>query len=217
MIKFEHVAKTYEETGQTALDDISFEIKSGSFTYVTGESGSGKSTLIKMILGEEKADHGSVEIDGVDVGKLDSKKMSDYRRSLGVIFQDYRLMQEETVYENIALPLKIRGVSKNHISKQVSYTLSLIGMTNKYNRLPKEISGGEQQKVCLARAIVDNPRILLCDEPTANLDPKFSNEVVKLLEIINQRGVTVVMATHDQELINPMHDKIILKQGRMSK
>lgn len=213
MIKFTHVNKSYEEN---VIDDATFELPRGSFSYVTGESGVGKSTLIKMILGEVKPDSGQVIVNGNEVEKMTAGDIANYRRRMGIIFQDFRLIQDLNVFENVALPLKIYGAPKSTIQKEVTYTLSLLGISKLYDRYPKEISGGEQQKVCLARAIVNHPYVLLADEPTANLDPESSREVERLLEIINQMGTTVVVATHNYEIMNPEYQELKMNQGKIN-
>lgn len=215
MIKFSHVSKTFEDTGQKALRDVSFQMKRGSFHYIIGESGAGKSTVIKMLLGEEKPDTGCIELNGVNVCKLQHKSMAGYRRNIGVIFQDYRLIREENVFDNVALPLRVCGASKMDVQKKVSYMLGVIGMSRKFKRYPDELSGGEQQKICLARAIINNPCVLLADEPTANLDPYYAKEVASLLEMIHQRGTTVLMVTHNRAIMNQNHEVITLNKGKI--
>lgn len=216
MIRFEKVTKYYENTGQTALDKVSFHINKGEFCYIQGESGAGKSTLIKLILGMEKPTTGNIRIGGENPAGLSGMKLSGYRQKIGVIFQDYQLIQDRNVFQNVALAQLIAGKSSHIMQKQVSYILSLVGISNKFKAYPSQLSGGEQQKVCLARAIVNQPNILLADEPTGSLDPQSAEELINLLEVIHNRGTTVVMVTHNRELVERHpHSVITLNQGKV--
>lgn len=218
LIRLKNVEKKYK-TGTTALYDINLAIEKGSFVFIIGGSGSGKSTLIKMLYREEKPSKGQVLVGGVDVGKLRNKKVYKFRRKLGIVFQDYRLLPKSTVYENVAFALEVIGEPKNEIRRKVLKALEDVGLKNKVHNYPDQLSGGEQQRVAIARAIVNNPKMLLCDEPTGNLDPDMSMEVMKVLDDINKnRGTTIIMATHDKEIVNRMKKQVItLKNGHLVK
>ncbi|WP_156036072.1 cell division ATP-binding protein FtsE [Butyrivibrio sp. AE3004] len=199
MISFNHVKKEYVAGGQitNVYENFNEIIEDGEFVVLTGESGSGKSTLIKMILKEVEPQSGTILVDGKDISKISTKQIPFYRRGIGVLFQDFRLIQSETVYDNLVTAILATGGSRKEAGKKIVNVLTMLGIDRLHKRYPKELSGGEQQKVCLARAIINNPRLLLVDEPTGNLDPTSSEELNRLLEVINRQGVTVVMATHD--------------------
>ena len=199
MISFSHVTKKYEnEDGKVLVyEDFSEEIGKGEFVVLTGESGSGKTTLIKMLLKETEPDSGTIFVDGKDISKIGRKDIPFYRRSIGVLFQDFRLIQESSVYDNLMSVILATGGSYKEAEKKIVDVLTMLGIDSLHKRFPKQMSGGEQQKVCLARAIINNPGILLVDEPTGNLDPSSSAEINRLLDVVNGQGITIVMATHD--------------------
>lgn len=199
MISFSHVTKKYEnEDGKVLVyEDFSEEIGKGEFVVLTGESGSGKTTLIKMLLKETEPDSGTIFVDGKDISKIGRKDIPFYRRSIGVLFQDFRLIQESSVYDNLMSAILATGGSYKEAEKKIVDVLTMLGIDSLHKRFPKQMSGGEQQKVCLARAIINNPVILLVDEPTGNLDPSSSAEINRLLDVVNGQGITIVMATHD--------------------
>lgn len=209
MVFFENVSKIYEETGTQALDNVSFHIEHGEFVFIIGSSGAGKSTLTKLMLCEEQMSGGSVIINGVDVGRLKKKDIPYYRRSIGMVFQDFRLLQNKTVFDNVAFALEIRGASKRAIRRAVPNVLSMVGLSDKAKVKPNQLSGGEQQRVALARAMVNNPPVLIADEPTGNLDPVTSEEIMLLLEDINKRGTTVIVVTHDRDMVDKMQKRVI--------
>lgn len=208
MITFENVTKVYED-GTKALDEVSFHIEKGEFVFVVGPSGSGKSTLTRLLMHEETPTSGSITIDGTRVQDLKRKDIPYLRRSIGVIFQDFRLLDDRTVYENIAFAMQIVGASKREIRRQVPHLLSMVGLSGKAKLFPTQLSRGEAQRVAVARALANNPPILLADEPTASLPPKTSFEIVELLCDINARGTTVVMATHAKEIVDTVHKRVI--------
>lgn len=213
IILLENVSKTYT-TGTEALKEITMTIQKGEFVFIVGRSGSGKSTLIRLILKEIEPTLGKIYVAGNDLSKIKRKKIPKLRRNIGVVFQDFRLLKDRNVFENVAFAQKVVGVSNYSIRKQVPAMLSIVGLTDKYNSYPNELSGGEQQRVALARALVNNPTLLLADEPTGNLDPKNSWEIIKLLEEINLRGTTVIVVTHNHEIVNVMQKRVItLNQG----
>ncbi len=208
MIEFKNVSKTYE-TGTEAVHNASFVIEKGEFAFLVGSSGSGKSTLIKLILKEEEASHGNIIINGKDITFLKQKRIPYLRRSMGVVFQDFRLLPDKTVYENVAFAMYIVKATPRHIRRQVPMVLSLVGLSNKAKCYPHELSGGEQQRVALARALVNNPSMIIADEPTGNLDPETAWDIMGLLNDINARGTTVVMATHAKDIVNAMKKRVI--------
>lgn len=217
LIRVSDVQKTYK-TGTVALYDIDLSIKKGEFVFVIGASGSGKSTLIKMLYREEKPDRGSIIIGGINVAKLRNRKVYVLRRKLGVVFQDFKLLPKLTVYENVAFAMEALGYDKKEIHKRVIEVLDLVGLKNVVRKYPDQISGGEQQRVAIARAIVNRPKLLICDEPTGNLDPDTSMEIMKVLENINAMGTTIVMATHDRDIVDRMKKRVILlDHGRLAK
>ena len=215
MIKLDHVSKSYS-TGAPALNDVSIHIEKGEFVFIVGDSGSGKSTLIKLLLRELVPTSGTIEVNGVNVGKLRHRKIPKFRRNIGVVFQDFRLLKDRNVYENVAFAQRVVQVPNKEIKKNVPSILSIVGLAGKYKARPKQLSGGEQQRVALARALVNNPPILLADEPTGNLDPKNSWEIMKLLEEANQRGTTIIVVTHNHEIVNAMKKRVItMQQGNI--
>ena len=218
LIRMKNVEKKYRN-GVTAIYDLNLAIEKGSFVFVIGGSGSGKSTLIKMLYREEKPTKGQVIVGGLDVAKLKNKKVYKLRRKLGIVFQDYRLLPKQTVYENVAFALECIGEKKEIIRTKVLKALEDVGLKNKVHNYPDQLSGGEQQRVAIARAIVNDPKLLLCDEPTGNLDPEKSMEIMKVLEDINKvRGTTIIMATHDKDIVNKMKKQVItLKDGHLVK
>lgn len=202
--------------GSTALDDISFYIERGEFVFIVGPSGSGKSTLIKLLMHEEVATSGQVIINNDDVAALKRREIPYLRRSMGVVFQDFRLLPKKTVFENVAFAMDIIGASRKEIRKQVPNVLSLVGLSHKAKSYPDELSGGEQQRVALARALVNNPAFLIADEPTGNLNPKAAMEIMDLLDDINKRGTTVIMATHAKDIVDRMKKRVIaIEDGKI--
>lgn len=216
LIRIKNVEKKYKN-GVTAVYDLSLAIEKGSFTFVIGGSGSGKSTLIKMLYREEKPTKGQIIVGGLNVAKLRNKKVYKLRRKLGIVFQDYRLLPKLTVYENVAFAMEVIGAKKDEIRKNVLKALEEVGLKNKIHNYPDQLSGGEQQRVAIARAIVNNPKLLLCDEPTGNLDPEKSMEIMNVLDNINKtRGTTIIMATHDKDIVNKMKKQVVtLKDGHL--
>ena len=218
LIEFRNVTKQYKN-GVTALYDLNLDIEKGDFVFIIGGSGSGKSTLIKLLYREEKPTKGNILLGGIRVDKLRNRSVFKLRRKLGIVFQDYRLLPKLTVYENVAFALEAIGESKKEIRPKVLKALELVGLKSKIRDYPDDLSGGEQQRVAIARAIVNEPRVLICDEPTGNLDPAMSLEIVRLLESINEKeGTTVLMVTHDKEIVNIMKKHVIaLKEGHLYK
>ncbi|MGN1324000.1 MAG: cell division ATP-binding protein FtsE [Bacilli bacterium] len=217
MIRVTDVQKTYKN-GVVALYDFSVTISKGEFVFVIGASGSGKSTFIKMLYREEKPDKGEIFIGGINVAKLKNRKVYKLRRKLGVVFQDFKLLPKLTVYENVAYALEVFALDKKIIHNQVMKVLNLVGLKGKLRQYPDQLSGGEQQRVAIARAIVNEPKILICDEPTGNLDPHTSMEIMKVLEEINKLGTTIIMATHDKEIVNKMKKRVIyIEEGKLIK
>ncbi|MDD3277615.1 MAG: cell division ATP-binding protein FtsE [Lachnospiraceae bacterium] len=213
MITLDSVSKSYDK-GQPALDNISLHIEKGEFVFVVGNSGSGKSTLIKLLLKELEPTSGTVKVNEQMLSKLKRRKVPKYRRGIGCVFQDFRLLKDRNVYENVAFAQRVIEKPGRVIKKRVPEVLTLVGLAEKYKSLPRELSGGEQQRVALARALVNRPEILLADEPTGNLDPRNSNEIMKLLEEINARGTTVLVVTHNREIVNAMKKRVIrLRKG----
>ena len=208
MIEFRNVSKTYD-TGTEAVNNASFKIEKGEFAFLVGTSGSGKSTLIKMILKEEEPTKGNIIINGKDTTYLKPKRVPYLRRSMGVVFQDFRLLPDKTVYENVAFAMYIVKATPKHIRRQVPMVLSLVGLSDKAKMYPNELSGGEQQRVALARALVNNPSMLIADEPTGNLDPETAWDIMTLLNDINMRGTTVVVATHAKDIVDRMKKRVI--------
>jgi cell division transport system ATP-binding protein len=215
LISINNVSKIYPN-GTVALNGINIEIHKGEFVFFVGSSGAGKSTLVKMLLKEENPTSGSISVDGVVINSLKRRQVPYYRRKLGVVFQDFRLLPDKTVAENIAFAMHVVEASRREIARQVPRVLSVVGLGDKANVFPGQLSGGEQQRVSLARAIVNNPSLLIADEPTGNLDPDTAWEIMKLLKEINQRGTTVIMATHARDIVNYMRQRVVtLERGRI--
>jgi cell division transport system ATP-binding protein len=213
MIKIEGVSKSYGN-GAPALNNLNLDIDEGEFVFVVGASGSGKSTFIKLLLKELNPTEGTIQVAEQNLSKLKSRGVAKYRRSLGVVFQDFRLLQDRDVYSNIAFAQRVIGVPTKEIKKNVARVLSLVGLSEKYRSNPNELSGGEQQRVALARALVNHPKLLLADEPTGNLDPENSWEIMNLLEKINEQGTTVIVVTHNMEIVKKMNKRVItMKKG----
>ncbi len=211
MIKLEHVSKSYS-AGIPALNDVNLEIEDGEFVFIVGDSGSGKSTMIKLLLKELEPSEGTIHIDGKNLGKIRRRQVPKFRRNIGVVFQDFRLLKDRNVYENIAFAQKVIGESTKNIKKKVPAMLSVVGLAAKYRSNPRELSGGEQQRVAIARALINEPSILLADEPTGNLDNNNAWEIMKLLEEINSRGTTVIVVTHNMEIVKVMKKRVITVQ-----
>ena len=215
MIEFKNVNKTYS-TGMKAVQNANFTINKGEFAFLVGASGSGKSTLIKLILKEEEPSTGNIIINGKDTTFLKKSRVPYLRRSMGVVFQDFRLLPDKTVYENVAFAMYIVKASPRHIRRQVPMVLSLVGLSEKAKMYPNELSGGEQQRVALARALVNNPSMLIADEPTGNLDPETAWDIMTLLDDINKRGTTVVVATHAKDIVDKMKKRVIqISKGKI--
>ena len=208
MIELREVTKEYSK-GIAALNGISLKIEPGEFVFIVGDSGSGKSTLIRLLMKELEPTSGKIQVMGNDLSKLKHKEIPFYRRKIGVVFQDFRLLKDRNVYENVAFALRVTETATRVIKKKVPAALSLVGLAQKYKSFPKELSGGEQQRVAIARAIVNEPMILLADEPTGNLDPANSWEIMKLLQEANDRGTTVIVVTHNHEIVKAMHKRVI--------
>ena len=217
MIDLRQVSKTYP-SGVKALDGVNLHINKGEFVFVVGHSGAGKSTLIKTLLREEKPDEGEIEVNGRDLVHMKSREIPYFRRTIGVVFQDFRLIPTMTVFDNVAFALQVTGVPRRYIRRRVPYVLDLLGLTDKYKHYPPELSGGEQQRVALARALVNNPDLLIADEPTGNIDPELSYNIVELLDEINKTGTTILMVTHEHELVSRFHHRtVMLENGRIIK
>lgn len=217
MIHLENVSKTYKN-GTNALSNINLDIDDGEFVYIIGETGSGKSTLIRLLDGEEIPTQGKVMVNGTNVGRLRFSKVPLYRRKIGVVFQDYQLLKKKTVYDNIAFALECIDKTKNEVAARVREVLKIIDLEDKFNSYPTQLSGGQQQRVVIGRAIANNPQVLICDEPTGNLDPRHSNEIVELLDKINKEGTTIIVVTHDDVLVDTFKKRTItLDQGHIVK
>lgn len=212
MIEMQDVFKKYPN-GVQAVDGININIKAGEFVYVVGPSGAGKSTFIKMIYREEKPTSGSIIIDGVNLSKLKESKVPFLRRNIGVVFQDFKLLPQLTVYENVAFALEVIEESPKNIKKRVMEVLDLVKLKHKARHLPNELSGGEQQRISIARSIVNSPKVMIADEPTGNLDPDTSWEIMNIFEEINEKGTTIVMATHNREIVNTIKKRVIAIEG----
>lgn len=215
MIKMQNIEKRYD-SGVLALSDINIDINKGDFLFIVGESGAGKSTLMKLLLKEENPTSGSIVLDGKDITRLHRRHFPKIRRKMGVVFQDFRLLDNKTVYENVAYAMQILNENPKKISRQVPIILSMVGLSDKAKNYPTELSGGEKQRVSIARAMINNPPLLIADEPTGNLDPNTSWEIMKLLKQINMRGTTILMATHDKEIVDSMKRRVVaLEDGRI--
>ena len=209
MIHLDKVSKIYPASSRPALDKVTIDVDKGEFVFLIGQSGSGKSTVLRLILREEKASEGTVEVNGKDLAKLPGRKVPDLRRRIGCVFQDFRLLPKKNVFENVAFALEVINKSPKAIKRTVPEVLDLVGLTGKAQRMPSELSGGEQQRVAIARAFVNRPLVLLADEPTGNLDPDTSQGIMSLLERINRTGTTVLMATHDNNIVDAMRRRVI--------
>ena len=209
MVQMKNVTMVYGKSTTAALDNISLTINEGEFVFLVGPCGSGKTTIIKLLTGEIKPSEGEIIVNGFDMGEMRPRKMPKMRRTLGVIFQDFRLIENMTVYDNVAFAMRVVGASRNEIKARVPHVLELVGLEGKEKRLPAELSGGEQQRVAIARALVNKPTMIIADEPTGNLDPKRSLELMLLLEKINELGTTVLVVTHEKELVNAFSKRVI--------
>lgn len=208
MIEIKNLTKTYEKSSR-ALKNVNITIEDGEFVFVTGRSGSGKSTLMKILLKEVEPTSGRVIVNDMDLGKMPRSYVPKYRRRLGVVFQDFRLLKDKTVYENVAFAQRVIGVSSRRIRESVPQMLKMVGLSSKYKSFPRQLSGGEQQRVAIARALINKPEVLLADEPTGNLDPQNAMEIMRLLDEINRQGTTVIVVTHSRELVNTMQKRVI--------
>jgi cell division transport system ATP-binding protein len=216
VIQLDNVTKFYPASGRPALDGVSIMIDKGEFVFLIGASGSGKSTILRLIMREELANSGRVTVDGRDVGKMRRGRVPELRRSMGCVFQDFRLLAKKSVYDNVAFALEVLNKPQRSIKRTVPEVLDLVGLEGKANRMPNELSGGEQQRVAIARAFVNRPLVLLADEPTGNLDPDTSQGIMGLLERINRTGTTVVMATHDNNIVDAMRRRVVeLETGKV--
>ncbi len=213
MIRFENVTKLYPKQEKPALDKVSLDIEKGEFVFLVGLSGSGKSTFLRLCLREEAPTSGTIIVAGKDLGSLSAHKVPELRRQVGTVFQDFRLLPNKTVFENVAFTLHVLGFTQKEINREVPEVLELVGLEEKADRKPSELSGGEQQRVAIARAYVSRPMILIADEPTGNLDPATSVGIMKLLDRINREGTTVVMATHDSGIVDQMRKRVIELDG----
>mgnify|MGYP004463684763 FL=1 len=212
VIEFRGVSKTYV-TGTHALEDVNIRINSGEFVFIVGSSGAGKSTFMKLIMREEKANTGKITVNGFDLMKMKRKQVPMLRRTMGIVFQDFRLIPTMNVYQNVAFAMHVVGASGNQVRREVTKALSKVGLGHKARSMPMELSGGEQQRVGLARALVNSPHLIIADEPTGNVDPNMSYEIVSLLTEINKRGTTVLMVTHDHNLVRDFHHRVIMLDG----
>ncbi len=215
MIEFKNVSKVYDNNVK-ALSKVNIKINAGDFVFLVGPSGAGKSTFVKMLLKEIEPSEGQIIVDGVDLSKIKRKKVPYHRRKIGMVFQDFRLIPSLNVYENVAFAMRVLEASSSEIKKQVPIALSLVGLSNKHKMFPNQLSGGEQQRVSIARAIVNKPLVLIADEPTGNLDPETAKEIMSLIEDINKSGTTVVMATHAKEIVDEMQKRVIaIEKGQV--
>jgi cell division transport system ATP-binding protein len=213
VIRLDHVSKVYPAGTRPAIEDVTIDIAKGEFVFLIGQSGSGKSTVLRLLLREELATRGKVFVDGRNVGRLRSRRVPELRRKMGCVFQDFRLLPKKTVYDNVAFALEVINKSQRTIRRAVPEVLDLVGLDGKALRMPNELSGGEQQRVAIARAFVNRPLVLLADEPTGNLDPDTSQGIMGLLERINRTGTTVLMATHDNNIVDAMRRRVIELDG----
>ena len=214
MIRLEHVSKHYDD--HSALRDVSIDIDDGDFVFLVGPSGAGKSTFIKLISKEIEPDDGKIFVDGKDVTRLSNRRIPELRRNMGMVFQDFRLLPNKTVFENVAFALEVVHCTRRTINRQVPQVLALMGIEDRKDAFPDDLAGGEQQRVAIARAIVNNPKLLIADEPTGNLDPDTAWEIMELLEQINRRGTTIVMVTHAKDIVNRMNKRVVaIDRGRI--
>ena len=216
MVEMKNVSMVYESSGTEALDNVSLTINEGEFVFLVGPSGSGKTTLMKLITGEIRAKSGKVIVNDFDMRKIKRRKLPKVRRTLGIVFQDYRLIENMNVYDNVAFAMRVVGARRREIRERVPYVLELVGLEGREKRMPNELSGGEQQRVAIARALVNNPRMIVADEPTGNLDPVRSLELMLLFEKINEMGTTILVVTHEKELVNALSKRVIaIDKGRV--
>jgi cell division transport system ATP-binding protein len=216
VIRFENVTKQYPTQNRPALDDVTVELEKGEFVFLVGASGSGKSTFLRLVLREERADSGNIHVAGKDLSRLSNWKTPAFRRQIGTVFQDFRLLSNKTVHQNVAFALEVIGRPRSQVKQVVPEVLDLVGLDGKHDRMPDELSGGEQQRVAIARAFVNRPMILIADEPTGNLDPTTSVGIMKLLDRINRTGTTVIMATHDAAIVDQMRKRVVeLENGHL--
>jgi cell division transport system ATP-binding protein len=216
MITLDHVTKQYKASAHPALDNVSLKVEKGEFVFLIGPSGSGKSTFISLMLAEETPTSGEIQVSKFHVNKLSGRHIPKLRQVIGCVFQDFRLLQQKTVFDNVAFALEVIGKQSDVIKKVVPEVLDMVGLSGKANRMPGELSGGEQQRVAIARAFVNRPLVLLADEPTGNLDPETSREIMDLLDRINRTGTTVLMATHDHHIVDSMRQRVLeLSHGRL--
>ena len=213
MVQMNNVRKVYESSNTVALDGVSLTINDGEFVFLVGPSGSGKTTIMKLITGEVRPTSGQIIVNDFDMGTIKRRKLPKVRRTLGVIFQDYRLIENMNVYDNVAFAMRVVGAANSEIKKRVPYILELVGLEGRGKRMPNELSGGEQQRVAIARALVNSPRMIVADEPTGNLDPVCSLELMLLFEKINEMGTTVMVVTHEKELVNAFSKRVITIDG----
>lgn len=209
MVRMKNVSMVYANSGTRAADGVDLEVNDGEFVFLVGPSGSGKTTIIKLLTGEVKATAGNISVNGFDLRTIKRRRLPKLRRTLGVIFQDFRLIDDKSVYDNVAFAMRVLGASKKEIDKRVPYVLELVGLKGREKRLPQELSGGEQQRVAIARALVNSPSLIIADEPTGNLDPVKSLELMLLLEKINELGTTVLVVTHEKELVNSFSKRVV--------
>ncbi len=216
MIEFRNVSKTYDSNGTHALSNVNIKIEDGEFVFVVGSSGAGKSTFLKLIMHEEKPTEGEIIFNDYSSSTLKKKQVPFYRREMGIVFQDFRLIPKMSVYDNVAFAMRVIGAKEKEIRKRVPYILQLVGLSQKARSMPNELSGGEQQRVSLARALVNNPKVIIADEPTGNVDPEMSHEIVGLLTKINNAGTTVIMVTHEHDLVRSFQRRVIvIKNGEV--
>lgn len=216
MIEFRNVSKVYDSNGTHALSNVNIKIEDGEFVFIVGSSGAGKSTFLKLIMHEEKPTEGEIIFNEYTSSKLKKKQVPYYRREMGIVFQDFRLIPKMSVYDNVAFAMRVIGAKEKDIRKRVPYILQLVGLSQKARSMPNELSGGEQQRVSLARALVNNPKVIIADEPTGNVDPEMSHEIVGLLTKINNAGTTVIMVTHEHDLVRSFQRRVIvIKNGEV--
>lgn len=213
MIEFKDVTKVYDSNGTHALDNVNIKIEDGEFVFIVGSSGAGKSTFLKLIMHEEKPTEGEVVVNGYSSSEMKKREVPYYRRTMGIVFQDFRIIPKMSVYDNVAFAMRVIGAKEKEIRNRVPYILKLVGLASKARSMPNELSGGEQQRVSLARALVNNPKLIIADEPTGNVDPEMSHEIVDLLTKINNSGTTVVMVTHEHDLVRSFQRRVIVIQN----
>lgn len=213
MIEFRNVSKVYDSNGTHALDNVNIKIEDGEFVFIVGSSGAGKSTFLKLIMHEEKPSEGEVIANDFSSETIKKRQVPYYRRTMGIVFQDFRLIPKMSVYDNVAFAMRVIGAKEKEIRKRVPYILQLVGLSKKARSMPNELSGGEQQRVSLARALVNNPKLIIADEPTGNVDPEMSHEIVELLTKINNSGTTVIMVTHEHDLVRSFQRRVIVIKG----